>query len=192
MNFDIPITSSFNENGGFRGSEQEKNTKKSKCTIFFHISCLRVPNSAKHLLTRMDPQGRAPKLPFPLTASPVKAHHPHGRVFEGTRCGQFGNPLWAVWEPAVGSLGESTFGDPLWAEASPVSVQNVSKMWLPRVPDEFFVFFAPRLCILPKSAPKGASGSQFRRASGPRPTSAPKGPFGDPLGVTFMTSGPLK
>ena len=47
--------------------------------------------------TRMDPQGRAPKLPFPLTASPVKAHHPHGRVFEGTRCGQFGNPLWAVW-----------------------------------------------------------------------------------------------
>ena len=91
----------------------------------------------------MDPQGRAPKLPFPLTASPVKAHHPHGRVFEGTRCGQFGNPLWAVWESAVGSLGESTFGDPLWAEASRVSVQNVSKMWLPRVPDGFLFFFAP-------------------------------------------------
>ena len=103
----------------------------------------------------MDPQGRAPKLPFPLTASPVKAHHPHGRVFEGTRCGQFGNPLWAVWESAVGSLGESTFGDPLWAEASRVSVQNVSKMWLPRVPDGFL--FQERY-LLKKGVPMGGLG----------------------------------
>ena len=48
----------------------------------------------------------------------------------------------------MGSLGESTFGDPLWAEASRVSVQNVSKMWLPRVPDGFGVSGAV-------SAPKG-------------------------------------
>ena len=113
------------------------------------------PNFSRPPLTRMDPQGRAPKLPFPLTASPVKAHHPHGRVFEGTRCGQFGNPLWAVWESAVGSLGESTFGDPLWAEASRVSVQNVSKMWLPRVPDGFLLFFAPRALYSKKKLQKG-------------------------------------
>ena len=119
-------------------------------------SASQIPTSVVPLKpTRMDPQGRAPKLPFPLTASPVKAHHPHGRVFEGTRCGQFGNPLWAVWESAVGSLGESTFGDPLWAEASRVSVQNVSKMWLPRVPDGFLFFSLPGHYSCQKELKKG-------------------------------------
>ncbi len=52
----------------------------------------------------------------------------------------------------MGSLGESTFGDPLWAEASRVSVQNVSKMWLPRVPDGFL--FQERY-LLKKGVPWG-------------------------------------
>ena len=55
----------------------------------------------------------------------------------------------------MGSLGESTFGDPLWAEVSPVSVQNVSKMWLPRVPDGFLFFSLPGHYSCQKELKKG-------------------------------------
>ena len=45
-NFDILITSSFNENGGVRGSEQEKKYKNQNYGIFSHFRISAIPTLA--------------------------------------------------------------------------------------------------------------------------------------------------